>query len=65
MLVLYVPLLSLSVSISWISAVFLAPLFGWLVFAMIMNNDSVSRWAMFQVNESKDKVKRDMQMAAQ
>jgi hypothetical protein len=33
--------LSLSASISWVSALMLSPLFGWLVFALVMNNDSV------------------------
>lgn len=59
-LVLYVPMMFLAGSCNIWSLVMLAPLFGWLIVAMIMNSESVAKWNAYwqqtKVNSVKEKL---------
>lgn len=56
MLVLYVPLLFISFATSWWSSALLAPLFGWLVVALVMNSDSVNKWCAYNKKCSRQSI---------
>lgn len=51
---LYAPLMFLAGSVSKWSLIFLAPLFAWLIVALVMNSESVAKWDAY-VNHHKVK----------
>jgi tryptophan-rich sensory protein len=55
--ILYVPLLVLSAKTSWWSAALLAPLFGWLIVALVMNAESVQKWIVYKAKQVKQDVR--------
>lgn len=48
LLVLYVPLLFVAARESWAAAAMMAPLLGWLVVGLVMNNESAQRWSAYK-----------------
>jgi tryptophan-rich sensory protein len=61
MLVLYVPLLFIAFATSWWASTLLAPLFGWLIVALVMNSDSVDKWLAYSKKTLRQKVEQTVQ----
>ena len=58
MVVLMVPLLFIACYSSWFAATLMAPLFGWLIVALVMNAESVWRWIAYTKKDVRNKVEQ-------
>jgi benzodiazapine receptor len=56
MVVLMAPLLFIAGRTSWVAATLMAPLFGWLLVALVMNSESVWRWIKYNKQDVTSKV---------